>query len=417
MTLSVSRSRTDRTYCSVGRAVLLELTVLLVLLLTTSARLDAAYTFTDLYLVQRPAPPETTVFTLGQSAMGGNVVGWHYGSASGQNDRAILCTPGAPAGIELNPAGYTRSQAWSSSLGQQVGMAAVGSGPSHAMLWNGSAASAVDLHPAGYSDSRATGTSGARQAGYASMQSYGHAMVWSGSAASAVDLHPTGYLTSGATDVDATTVVGGAEFPSDDFNHFHAMLWSSASAASAVDLHPLSNYTSSHAYGVGGGQQVGIGEHTATGELRALLWSGSAGSVIELHPNGTTYDSSWANATNGTSQVGYVRVAPDIAYRAAVWTGSADSFVLLHSSLPANWVESYALSIDANGTIYGLALDNQVRWHAVEWTFVPEPACAMVFAYFGMIAAPRRYRRLRHRSLIDTCASESGDTAIQFLKP
>src|SRR5262245_61405655 len=56
----------------------------------------------------------------------------------------------------------------------------------------------------------------------------------------------------------------------------------------AIDLHP-SGFTSSEAFGVSGGQQVGVGAGPATGgQIHALLWTGSAASVVDLHPSGFT---------------------------------------------------------------------------------------------------------------------------------
>jgi hypothetical protein len=59
----------------------------------------------------------------------------------------------------------------------------------------------------------------------------------------------------------------------------HALLWT-GSADSVVDLNP-SGFTASEAYGVSGGQQVGVG--TIGGQEHALLWMGSADSVVDLH--------------------------------------------------------------------------------------------------------------------------------------
>jgi hypothetical protein len=56
-----------------------------------------------------------------------------------------------------------------------------------------------------------------------------------------------------------------------------------AAAYVAIDLHP-SGFTSSEALGVSGGQQVGFGESVEGGGPHALLWTGSAGSVVDLHP-------------------------------------------------------------------------------------------------------------------------------------
>jgi hypothetical protein len=57
----------------------------------------------------------------------------------------------------------------------------------------------------------------------------------------------------------------------------------SAQSFTAIDLNP-SGFTVSRAYGVDGGQQVGWGRGPATGgNAHALLWSGDAASVVDLH--------------------------------------------------------------------------------------------------------------------------------------
>ena len=60
----------------------------------------------------------------------------------------------------------------------------------------------------------------------------------------------------------------------------------------------------SKAHGMSGTQQVGWGEKPATGyNDHALLWNSTAGSVVDLSPNGFT--GSEALGTSGTQQVGY----------------------------------------------------------------------------------------------------------------
>jgi hypothetical protein len=55
-----------------------------------------------------------------------------------------------------------------------------------------------------------------------------------------------------------------------------------------VDLTP-SGFDTSVAEGAGGGQQAGFGSGPATGSHdHALLWTGSATSVVNLHPSGFT---------------------------------------------------------------------------------------------------------------------------------
>ncbi len=74
----------------------------------------------------------------------------------------------------------------------------------------------------------------------------------------------------------------------------------------AIDLDPGGFYGSS-AFGIGGGQQVGYGSLFPMGiNGHALLWSGSAASVVDLNPSGFSdsapgalaVDSSWVTAVD-----------------------------------------------------------------------------------------------------------------------
>src|SRR4051794_37298081 len=62
-----------------------------------------------------------------------------------------------------------------------------------------------------------------------------------------------------------------------------APLWSPPSGA-AVNLHP-DGFTWSQALGISGSGsvQVGYGGHIASGQVRAILWNGTAASAIDLH--------------------------------------------------------------------------------------------------------------------------------------
>jgi hypothetical protein len=161
-----------------------------------------------------------------------------------------------------------------------------------------------------------------------------------------------------------------------------------------VDLHPtqFSDITDTFAYGVGGGQEVGVGL-AADGLNRAIVWSGSANSAVELHPTG--FDSSTAYGTNGIYQVGFGSVEGDLGgipsniHHALLWNGSAASVVDLNSLLPFSPADSEAYTIDAQGNIFGIANGN-----AVEWSPVPEPAAIVLFAAggFGLFAWRKNYR-------------------------
>src|SRR5437867_4240371 len=112
----------------------------------------------------------------------------------------------------------------------------------------------------------------------------------------ATDLNPTsGYASSNALGA------GGAQVGSGDVGLInHALLWS-GTAASVVDLNPTGTI-GSIAYGVDGSHQVGVKLTDGVHPDHALLWSGTAASVVELNPTG--YGTSIAWGVSGSSQAG-----------------------------------------------------------------------------------------------------------------
>src|SRR5258706_5376244 len=123
-----------------GGVAALLLCAMLTVLVAGSAR--AAITYTDLYTLGTPAGFDSAGPSGFIRAAGGQVVGVGSGPATGNiNYHALLWTPSATSGIDLNPTGFTSSQTNSTSGTQQVGL---GSGPRtgnnlHALLWSGSA--------------------------------------------------------------------------------------------------------------------------------------------------------------------------------------------------------------------------------------------------------------------------------------
>jgi hypothetical protein len=133
--------------------------------------------------------------------------------------------------VDLNPGGFSDSQANGLGGGQQVGS---GFGPStsgntHALVWTGTAASAVDLNPSGFDFSFAQSAGAGKQVGYGSGSATGsrtHALLWSGSAASSIDLGlllQAGLTTSYATSIDVAGRVFGIAL--DSSAHVHAIEW------------------------------------------------------------------------------------------------------------------------------------------------------------------------------------------------
>src|SRR5581483_2667551 len=125
-----------------------------------------------------------------------------------------------------NLLGITDSSANATNGRQQVGQgnpvfSGIRSGYPHALLWSGDADSAVDLQPAGFERSQALGLNDAHQVGYADPGTGAHAMVWSGTAASAVDLQPflpARFTGSIAYTIDAAgDIFGTAQSASGDY--------------------------------------------------------------------------------------------------------------------------------------------------------------------------------------------------------
>jgi PEP-CTERM motif-containing protein len=152
-------------------------------------------------------------------------------------------------------------------------------------------------------------------------------------------------------------------------------------------LHP-SGFGDSYALAVGGGQQVGF---SYDGGGTALLWTGTAESVVNLNPtNLPGITSAQAFGTNGVHQVGEGYGAG----HALLWSGTAESAIDLHGFLPPGFAVSQAYTIDAAGTVWGLAYKDLGGGdpHVVKWMPVPEPSSALLGA-IGVGAVVLRLRR------------------------
>jgi hypothetical protein len=164
------------------------------------------------------------------------------------------------------------------------------------------------------------------------------ALLWT-SSGQPIDLTPTqlpNVAGAYAAATDGVRQVGATEG-----DNGRALLWS-GTAASVVQLHPtnLSGFLNSFATGIAGARQVGYGEKANTNNnYHALLWLGTAGSAVDLNPSG--YAGSQAFNTDGTRHVGQARGIPFGEERAILWTGdTAASAVDLH---PANLLSAAGL--------------------------------------------------------------------------
>lgn len=131
-----------------------------------------------------------------------------------------------------------------------------------------------------------------------------------------------------------------------------------------TDLHPA-RYASSYATGCANGQQVGYGQPGGQSVPvpieRALLWSGTRESVVELAgpdpPRQTR-----ALAASGGVQVG--EYGRNWTLRAAMWRGSSESMVVLHPATPPGYPPDVQVS-----AAYGAGDDQQVG--VVSWKKKP----------------------------------------------
>jgi hypothetical protein len=237
-------------------------------------------------------------------------------------------------------------------------------GYSHAALWQGASHTFTDLNPNGSCGSCSPGsnaydTNGTFIAG--SGGSPQHALLWNlGHLKTPVDLNPGGASYSAAYVVRGTAQAGYVF--SSSTNSYHAVLWH-GSAASVVDLTP-STVSSAYATGLGSNSEVGCGTLVGMTVSHALLWHGTAASMVDLQPSGFT--DSCARAAHGNVQVGYGHISG--ALHALLWKGSANTAVDLQQYLPNTFTSSEAYAIDSAGDIVGSAYSTSTAtWHAVMW--------------------------------------------------
>ncbi|HRI44069.1 MAG TPA: hypothetical protein PLL78_03880 [Fimbriimonadaceae bacterium] len=238
--------------------------------------------------------------------------------------------------------------------GQQVGNAGT---LLRASLWYGNSPR-VDLMPSGSTEGRVYGTNGTQQVGTVQIDPLGdRASLWSGTAASWVDLSPAGSTASEARGIDAHQQVGYARFGGD----LQAGYWT-GSPASWVSLHPSGSYTSSMAFAVDQGKQVGR-VSLSTGPGHACLWTGTPGSMVDLHPIGSTSNLSTAFAIQGNRQVGSIFIGSQ--FNACMWNGTPASYVSLH---PPGALRSEALGVSGDMQVGYVTTD---RRRAVLWKGSP----------------------------------------------
>ena len=117
-------------------------------------------------------------------------------------------------------------------------------------------------------------------------------------------------------------------------------------------------------------------------------------SYVDLNPAGLIFVEAFG--TDGSKQVGYGHgsVTNNIDH-ALLWSGSAGSMVDLGALLPSFYDESEAFTIDAAGNVYGIGLNTQTgNMDVVEWTATPEPSTLTLFGFAAGGLLLRRRRKL-----------------------
>lgn len=158
-----------------------------------------------------------------------------------------------------------------------------------------------------------------------------HATIWHDSSTS-VDLHPAGYEQSKVSSVWGDTQVGAGYRYVNSVLSPLALMWN-GSAESVINLHP-STASTSIANDVYDNTQVGNIDH------RAVLWQGSVSSRVNLHP-ASGYAASDVYAIYENTQVGHGIVDSTSRY-ALLWHGTAESVIKLH---PMGFTSSFALDV------------------------------------------------------------------------
>jgi hypothetical protein len=341
--------------------------------------------------------PPGSDFAIATGVLNGQVIG--YASGPGFSDDAMLWTGANANAVNLNPPGSVQSMGFAITDGAQVGYALSGD-YLKPVVWHGSAGSVVNLAlPAGVDVAVALAISGTQIVGSgnpASDPNAYKALLWNNIGGTYVPtlLNPTGYGAASVTGVDSGRQVGSAS----NGTGSHAALWS-GSAGSFVDLSPA-GASDSGAAGISGEQIVGSADVVA-GE-HAILWNGlTADSAVDLNRPGLSFSRGEAIANGVEVGLAAGTLTNDQGH-AFAWFSSPESGVDLQQFLPSGqYTHSIAQGVDSQGDVVGYAEDVNGHDHAIEWvpTSVPLPVAVwpagglMILIAFAASQATARNRK------------------------
>ncbi|MEI8195884.1 MAG: PEP-CTERM sorting domain-containing protein, partial [Phycisphaerae bacterium] len=369
------------------------------LALLTLAASQAAATTYHAYVIPNP---DGFVTTVGTGTSSGTFVGYAVTATSEYDAFRWDGAPTAVTPTNLNTTG-SNSIAYGISGGQIIGFN-TDTGPQNATIWEGG--TRTNLHPSGAGMSIAYSTNGTTQIGIID----GALNAWAGTDASSTAItQPAGYDFVSAIDPQkappAIAANGALVATGTDTSYLvmHAFLWANAASITPLDLNPGGTSTSeSIVRGVDGNHQVGDAFYDpndlnggASEHWHPVVWS-STNSAAVLPFSDLVYGSANASGISGNSIVG-LGVTLGGADHALLWDNlNADAPTDLHDLLPAGYISSEAVSIDANGVIFGNAhpTSNFNLSQPVIWVpdAIPEPATLgmLGLGVLGLLVRKRR---------------------------
>jgi hypothetical protein len=275
--------------------------------------------------------------------------------------------------VRLRTTGYSAAQIWDTDGGYQIGNGRQ-AGRTHALIWSGKGEPVTDLDdPQRFTiGTWGRGTDGITQVGVGQRSKFvSHAILWKGTAESAVDLNPGGLNVSEAYDCWGDYQVGNIELNT-------PVVWSGTAASMRRLPMPGGINALGNALAIYGNQIAGSGGTEGVGG--ALIWNAETLKYTILG-QGIALD------TNGVYQVGYT--APSGNFRALRWSGTPGSELDLHQFLPG-FRQSQASGIDEDGTIVGWGRDADNNARAIAWVPVPEPGTWLSLGMASLLLLVRR---------------------------
>lgn len=287
---------------------------------------------------------------------------------------------------DMNPNGATASGIAALDGGWQYGSARF-NGADHAGRWADVAASWQDWNPTGSTDSQIYSAFNGRAGGYATFGGVQRATLWNGGGKDdTTDLHDASWLSSAVDAMDGGDIFGDAQVAN---GVFHAGKWS-ANNLSWTDLNPNGS-SGSQIIAANNGYQAGWANYGSG--FQATFWNGTAGSAININPQG--YLNSVAYDNRGTLTVGMVWNGANS--HAGYWDVNTSTFVDLHQYLNGfSDSSAYGMAV-IQGTVYvfGQAWNPALeKTHAMVWMqTVPEPSTLLLASPLLVALIKRRAAR------------------------